>query len=653
MTPEERRLDLRRRQLAARQAQIRAQFPDAPGGVAVDSAAVSDFQGKLDSGFRAAMQGATFGLGDEIAGVRGALFGSTVDEGGAMARDMSGSMGERYARERDRERAANQAAQDANPSIYTGFNILGATVPAVMAAPLASGGSALGTAARGAAIGGAEGALHGAGNADGAPLAQAAGSGAAVGAGLGALAPAVVGGAAAARNAVKDPVTGVIDTMLNRANQNKANRAIANTISTSRKPPSQIMQDVMRAVQEGQPEFTMMDAMGVAGQRRASGITRAGGDAATEIAEFLESRQLGQGERVASFVDDAFDLSGGTARQARDTVKAGRDQAADIDFGSIRSNNEPVDIRNALALIDSKVAPFQAADIDSPARTALEKLRKQLQGGDDPSFELSNFDKVFAIRKELRDDISAAYRNGRNELAKDLEAVKRAMDDAMQASNPSYREAMDRFAASSRVMDAFEEGQQMSRPSQRAGDTTQRFTAMNPDEQAAARTGYGDSLMQRIEANTAPTANNAKPLQSMKRSQEIDAMAADPELLKRRLQREGNMWAVQNRALQGSRTADNLQDIASSGEETAGIMGAARSAMNLQLGDAAARLGGVLGPMAKGQNEATRELIARALMSRDPAKTLAPVIRQQTESQTKRRMLEALLRNAGREAALQ
>jgi ribosomal protein S9 len=63
----------------------------------------------------------------------------------------------------------------------------------------------------------------------------------------------------------------------------------------------------------------------------------------------------------------------------------------------------------------------------------------------------------------------------------------------------------------------------------------------------------------------------------------------------------------------------------------------------------AVKMADVLSPLAKGQNEATRKLIAKALMSSDPVAALAPVLRQEASSTAKRRMIEALIRQPMRE----
>ncbi len=186
-----------------------------------------------------AMQGATFGFGDEIAGARGALMGQVPQPDGTISGpDYSGSMGDRYRANRDAVRDMNAQSQQASPMAYGGGSLVGSVAPALAAAPYATGGSLLGTMGRGMGIGTVEGGLQGAGHADGRDLAGETLRGAGIGAGLGAAAPPVVHGAGAVRRAVSDPVTGVFETLFKRANATKANRAISNTMRASGQSPT-------------------------------------------------------------------------------------------------------------------------------------------------------------------------------------------------------------------------------------------------------------------------------------------------------------------------------------------------------------------------------------------------------------------------------
>lgn len=589
-------------------------------------------EGALVSAGRGAARGVTFGGMDELSGAIGAAVPGP------------GTPGERYEFGREYVRAAEGAAEQRNPIAFTAGEIGGgATAALAYGAPAMAGRSMGGAMVAGSGIGAAEGLTYGALTGEGAEdRAKRAAEFGTLGAALGGTIPWVTAGGKKLYDMGRDVVGGGIDAVRGTASSNRANRAIVKTLAKSGKSVDEIDAALAAAAREGQPEYRTMDALGIAGQRRASSIARSGGDSSAEIADFLNQRQLDQPERVAGFVEDAFDLAGTSSEQTRRALTSGRDAAADINFGAIRSSNDPVDLRPALQEIDSRVQPFVQANIKSPARKALENLRNQLAGqGKDGAYELSNFDKVFAIRKQLRDDISAAYRKGRNELASDLKAVRQALDDAMSASNSSYRQAMDEFVASSRVIDAGEAGEAMARPGRRAVDTTAEFSRMTPDQQAAARVGYGDKLLTKVEAS-AGGANRARPLTSTKAQQEAQAMAIDPQLMQNRVGREMDMFETRNIALGGSRTADNIEDI----QDLQGVD--ASFLANLLRGnvrDAALTAGQRGINVATGMNDSTRQLIARALMSGD-TQGIQTALRQAETSQARKAIIDALIRSA-------
>lgn len=621
-------------------------FPVQPaGGSSTNSEAVDQFQNKGRSLATGIANGASFGFGDNIAGViegakealQGRSFGRGYDYGTTMAREGS--------------------AMDAKANPATNFagNIVGAAIPGLAAGPFVSGKSLLGTMVRSGGVGAVEGGLHGAGNADGQDVAGQAIRGAGIGMGAGIAAPAIVAGGAALKNAALDPATGVVDALLGRASNGKANRAMAKTLQDSGLSQQDVADLISRATAQGQPEYRVMDALGIAGQRRASGVARAGGDAATEIQNFLTQRQVDQGDRVASFIDDAFGTRGTTAAKTREGLMAARSQEADAAYSAARGNAAPVDVRGALSAIDNRIGGMSGSGIAGDGIDAkLAAYRNRLAGsgsglGDDvTAAELSDFDRVLGVKQAIQDDIGAAVRSGRNNEARELGKVVAELDAALEGASDMYRTANDGFREASRVIDAVDTGAGMATRG-RAADNVPQFSAMTPDQQGAARVGYGDNLLARLEAVTAPTANRAKPLLSTKRTTEADAMALDPRTYAERLSRENQMWETQNRALGGSRTADNLQDIESMNGLAGGVLDVARSAGNLQFGDMAAKIGGMLGPVARGQTDGTRQLIAQMLMSSDPAKALAPVVKQMNRSAQTRRGIEAVLRQLLRE----
>lgn len=617
-------------------------FPVQPaGGASVNPQAVNEMQDKGRAIATGIANGASFGFGDNIAGViegakeltQGRSFGRGYDYGVEMARQGT---------------ALDQAA---NPGTMLTGNLIGAGVQGLAAAPLAAGTSALRTMARSGGIGAVEGALQGAGNADGQDTLGQGIRGGVIGGFAGVAAPAVVGGAAAIKNAVKDPVTGVVDALLSRANAGKANRAVGEAVRASGMTKDQIIDAVRMAAQQGQPEYRLMDALGIAGQRQASGVARAGGDAATEIQNFLTQRQLDQGDRVGSFIDEAFGTTGTTAAKTRDSLTAARKAAADPAYEAARQAAGPVNLTPTIETIDTLLNRNPILGESALGATEIGKrlmsLRGQLQAGGE---QLIAFDQVMNVKEDLGRVIQGLKSSGKP-VPPQLAQVFGELDSALEAASSGYRAANDGYRSASRVIDAVDTGAGMAARG-RAADNVPAFNAMTAAEQDAARVGYGDLLLNRLEAVTAPTANRAKPLLSTKRTTEADAMALGPTIYRDRLNRENVMWETQNRALGGSRTADNRNDIEAMNGLAGGALDVARSAGNLQFGDTVAKIAGMLGPIARGQTDETRQLIAQILMSSDPQAALAPVLRQQMISDAKRRAAEALLRQPMREGGM-
>ena len=237
-------------------------------------------------------------------------------------------------------------------------------------------------------------------------------------------------------------------------------------------------------------------------------------------------------------------------------------------------------------------------------------------------------------------------RAGRNNEARELGKLVKELDSALESSSPQYRAANDGFRTASGVIESVDSGSNMAARG-RAADNVPAFQAMTPDQKGAARVGYGDRLLAKIEANAAPTANKAKPLTSTKVATEADAMAIDPQLLRSRVAREGDMWETQNKALGGSRTADNMQDVQNLGP-MAEVGRAVGDAASMNVGQALSRAAGAIAPYVKGQNEATRTLIARALMSNDPMAVLKPALKTKAANDKVRRIIEAMIRGGER-----
>lgn len=585
--------------------------------------------GATGATYRGALQGATFQQADEIYG----LFGG--DKEGA--------------------RLKNLEAEATYPSDYNTGKTAGAigsgAASAALTGPLGAGRTLLGTMGRGAGLGGMEGFAWGSGGANEGDKLKEGARYSVPGAIIGGAAPVVIATGATGLRAAGDIIGGAAGL----GNKSRANRAIVQALKKSGKTLPDVSQEITRALRMGQPEFRVMDATGIAGQRAASGIARGGGDGAEEIAQFLRQRQMGQPERVAQFTDEAFDLGGRTADEIGAGLKLNRKMQADIDYDAARGNAGPVDVRGALSAIDDRLGPMAGSNVAGDGIDAkFARFRSRLAANNPPngeiSRELSDFDRVLGVKQDIQDEIGAAIRAGRNNEARELGAIMQKLDAALEDASDMYRKANDSFAAASKPINAIDTGKKLARPSVRTGNVQSAVGAMTPDEQAGARAGYGDTLLSRIEANSAPTSNRARFIESPKAQGDVDALAIDPAILKERLARENAMWETQNRALGGSRTADNLQDVDGMGA----VAAAGRAARDVSMGNpgtALANVGGALVQAGKGQNEATRNLIAKMLMSDNPAQDLAKAVSQAKSSEMRKRIVEGVLRALGRDNA--
>jgi hypothetical protein len=472
--------------------------------------------------------------------------------------------------------------------------------------------------------------------------------GALMGGAAGLAAPALVGMAARGKNLFTED----IPSMFGKASKGGANRAIAEAVARSGKAAPDLDALVAAAKAAGQPEYRLIDALGLPGQRMGSGIARKGGAPGDEVAEFLATRQSGQGERVGSFVEDAFGVGGTTADKTKAGLVASRRDAANAAYGEASATAAPVDVVPAVSMLDDTISKMSGSGIEPPEVVReFEKLRAKLAGKmpDGSPTTLSNYDSVLALWREVRDNIDSAYSSGKGNIGEALKPIRDSLEASLATSSDKFRAATAGYREASGVIDAVDEGAKMASRG-RAADNIPAFQGMTAPAQGAARVGYGDAVLDKLERVTAATANRAKPLQSPKRLAEAEAMATDFPLYSGRLGRENTMWETQNRALGGSRTADNLADQDAMGELAGGAMGAVKSAANFQFGDAVAKIASMLGPVVKGgQNTATRALIAKALMSGDPMTVLAPAIAQSGKSATIRRMIESVIRQPMRE----
>lgn len=610
-------------------------FAQPRGGSSVNREVLPDGHGSALAFGTGAANGASFGFADNIAGAIGGI--DSMVRGNGFRRGYDATL--------DIVRDGMAEAQQKHPMAYGTGEVGGAVAPALLAAPIATGRTALGTAGRAAGIGMAEGAAHGAGNADGQDMAAEAARGGAIGGLTGLAAPAAVAGTRAVGRHLSAPVAGALGV----GNTNRARGVVNRAFNRSGKSLDDLNREAAEATAAGQREFVLADMLGSPGQGAASGVARSPGAGSRELREFLEARQLDAGDRTSEFVADALG-STDTAAQRQAALTAERKATADVNYSAAREGARPVDVRGALGVIDSRLGEtadaagtgFQGDGIDATFRQFRNRLAADRVPSDIDAMELSDFNRTLGVKQDMQDAAEAASRAGRNNEAREINRVVAELDKALEGASDGYRRANDTFRAQSQAIEAVEGGQVAARPGVRADDAIDQFRGMTPDAQDAFRSGLGNQLIGKIESQ-APGANVALPMMRTRMDRLLQEVADDPSKLRSQIARENTMAETRQRAVGGSRTADNLADQ----EDVQAVdVGVIANLLSGNFGSAGAQLGQKAANAATGRNEATNQAIARMLMSNDPAAVIRPILEQQGRSATTNRMVEALLRNA-------
>ena len=596
----------------------------------------------LDAAIGGAMQGSGFQFGDEVIG---SILGLT---GGPAARAL----------ETERVRAQLEQDRADHPVASIGAEIAGSIVPALAYSPSLAGQGLGRQTLTMAGVGAAEGALHGFGAGEDGFMSRLGNAGAMGAAGglLGAVAPGVVTGA----QAIARPVTGAVRSALGIGSETRAADYLARIMTRAGTTMDDLTTRLRQAGADGQDVYTAADAMGNAGQRALTGIARTPGIARQAVHEALMDRQMGQADRVGGYLSDALNLSSDTAAQIRAAAEAEQRGVAAVNYPAAEAAAQPVDITGALAYIDSRLGPADQAGIRATNagqrllryRSMLEVPPARLPPGAH-SMELSDFASIVAVKSQLADDISALLRAGRNSEASQLIPLRDALDSALEGSSPLYRQANDTYRAQSAAIGAIDEGRDAARIAMRPEDAVRRYGEQStaaPSGQGGAlasqqegfRIGYGDHMLTRLGDMTA-TSNAALPFNRPRQHALMGEMASDPDLWQRRLQRELEMYETNRAATGGSMTADNLND----GADLAGNVGMAANVATGHFGAVAQALLSRFGHAASGMDDATRQMVARALLSRDPQAEIAALLQRANVTGQQRRAVEAFLRHSG------
>lgn len=606
----------------------------------------------VDTVLRPVVQGATLGFGDELA-ARVASISPSVTYDQALA----------Y------ERAALDRNREENPIGSTALEIGGAILPAVAYSPAMAGAGLLRQGAVMGGIGAAEGALYGFGSGEGGfdERLQNAGRNALLGGVVGGLAPAAIAGVRASLA----PIAGAVRSAFGIGSQGRAADAVARALARSGLTEDQVRAAMQQAADEGQGMFTLADALGNPGQRALTGVVRSPGEGRTIASEFLTNRQMGQADRLGGFVDDALGLSDDTARQVLADAIPERRAAAAVNYPAADAAASAVNLDDALSLLDDALRGVDQGNVrPTSIQGILDRYRSMLQMPDSALPQganravLSDYDSILGIKQQISDDIGAALRAGRNQEASALIPLRQALDRALETASPLYRQANDTFALQSRAIDAVDAGRLTARQAGRTEDALDTYRALSPtggtgvqapggpvglqsipSEQYGFRVGFGDQMMVRPE-NITPTSDSLARFQTPRVNALMAEMSENPELWANRLARERTMMTTFRNALTGSMTADNIADQA----DVVGNVGIIANLLANRPGAALSQVATRVGNAATGMDEATRAVIARALLSTDPEQALQPLLRNALISAQQQRAAEALARFGGYQA---
>jgi hypothetical protein len=583
---------------------------------------------------RLGLQGATFNLADEaLAGLSTPL--EMIKRGTFDPRE-----GYKYAKAsedlnlEEGRKAAGWGAPTAEilGGIFSGAGLAGRGIS--FARGLAPGAGLGARSAASAGDGAAMGAVAGLGEGDG--LGERLSNGL-LGGGMGFA----VGGAGPGALAIgKQALNPIISNVRARVNpEGFARTQVARSVTESGQTPQQLADAVATANAEGQGMFTLADAMGNSGQRMLSSTARAPGRARTDVVEFLDQRQAGQGRRISGALAEGFDAPQ-TATQTRTAMTAARDAAADAEYGAVRNNAGRTDVVPALNNLDRNIGTMPGQQItaaNDSVEAILTPFRQRLSRVNPDDFEA-----VQRIRFDMADAAQNARQSGYGNRARLIGQAMRELDTAMEGASQGYRQANRNFAQASTDIDAIDLGRDAALRG-RTEDIIPQFQGLSQQGQRAFRTGYVDPLIGQTQG-AAFGANKARPLINDAFADESRAMAPGADLMQRRIGRENTMFQTRNAATGNSKTAENLADDAAMGVDPT-LIGQVLSG----------NWGGAIrSTLAAGQNmmsgntAAVREEVARLLLQRGQNVNPQNIQRILDEAMRRIEIVQQIARTIGR-----
>lgn len=540
--------------------------------------------GTIEALGRGALQGATFGLSDEIyAGAKGAYDAVT-----------GGSFSDTYNRELTDVRAANARAKESNPIPFIGGEIAGG-----FALPAGAVGTAARTASRGARLmtgaktGAAYGAAYGFGQAEGGEgtLAEQFGNRAAsalpsalVGGVVGAVAPAAIDVGSAIVRGATNPI-----------------RAAVNPVGTAR---TKVAEALLRDAPEGvaiddvvaqagrrlaRTQATKPDAiLADVGGQNSRDLLRAAANMPSQGAERLKNsldrRQSHQWSRIEKDVADTL-ADGNKYDDVLDTWKGIVSNVGRVAFE--RAYQQPFNIKAG-----DDLARFLTER--GYVRRLLEKTDESVSGmtGENTA-QMKPWELLHRVKIQMDTEIRR-LKSGQgdakaNWTLSDLVNLKREMVDLMGKANPEFRKAMLRYGDVAGARTALERGAdefKAANPSEIAS----ALKSMNAHEKKMYRLGAARSLFADIERGNVMRDRTESIFSSPEIAKKLAALFPDTASrrdFQRRLVIEARMADTRKAVQGGSTTARQLAQ----GQEAGQPVAAVEAVANLGAGRFGAALG--------------------------------------------------------------
>jgi hypothetical protein len=456
------------------------------------------YSGDIQAGGQTALQGATLGFGDELAGLGGAIAGKAFNLVG-LGDDKT--FAEDYKTIRDRYRGDVDKFAKENPKSALGLSIAG-SLPTIAAAPLRAasvGTGVLPMVMQAGKAGAAYGAVSGLGSSDADSIGGMAADtvkGGALGMALGAVSQPVISGIGAVGSNVAQRFSNV-------SSQDAARIKLAESLGRDvRGDVDPYLQAQSRMGKLGD-EATVADSAGASTVGLLDMLATLPGKTKEAVSNMIHERQATRAGRMLGTADEALGTQGANASQLTKDLIAQRSKEAAPLYAQVE--NAPVTIDNDLMGLISATSPFHG-EVQRLATMRGTPLKlTDIQPGD--QIPLKHLD---ILKQTLYDVADSAKRAGSNTLARDAQSLRVRLTDKLDEASPKdqagdsiYKKARDTFAGHSETLAAVDAGKTAMREG--ADDIRDLVSGMGKSEVDAFRVGVLQSLREKLGSQSGQT----------------------------------------------------------------------------------------------------------------------------------------------------